>query len=376
MRAANKKILCAICALMLLPWFPASAFADEPKTGAVSAILLEAGTGKVLYEKNAYIKLPMASTTKVMTAILALECCALSDTVTVTEDAYGTEGSSIYLELEEKMSVEDLLYGLMLNSGNDAAVALAVHIGGSLEGFANLMNAKAREIGANNTNFVTPHGLPNGDHYTTAYDLALISAYALKNKDFSTIVGTTYHRTTTGNFQRTFKNKNKLLWQYEGGNGIKTGYTKAAGKCLSFAAQREGMQLIGVVLNCPDTFNAAMSILNYGFNNYEMKRVVAAGDIIARARVVGGKKNVLELVINEDIMIPVEKGSNPALRTRIVIDEGIRAPIHAGDKLGVLELYDEMGEKLIGSWKLVAKNDVDAADLGFYLDKLFGLWTA
>ncbi|HWR19998.1 MAG TPA: D-alanyl-D-alanine carboxypeptidase family protein, partial [Clostridia bacterium] len=252
MRAANKKILCAICALMLLPWFPASAFADEPKTGAVSAILLEAGTGKVLYEKNAYIKLPMASTTKVMTAILALECCALSDTVTVTEDAYGTEGSSIYLELEEKMSVEDLLYGLMLNSGNDAAVALAVHIGGSLEGFANLMNAKAREIGANNTNFVTPHGLPNGDHYTTAYDLALISAYALKNEDFCTIVGTTYHRTTTGNFQRTFKNKNKLLWQYEGGNGIKTGYTKAAGKCLSFAAQREGMQLIGVVLNCPD----------------------------------------------------------------------------------------------------------------------------
>ncbi len=376
MRAANKKILCAICALMLLPWFPASAFADEPKTGAVSAILLEAGTGKVLYEKNAYIKLPMASTTKVMTAILALECCALSDTVTITEDAYGTEGSSIYLELEEKMSVEDLLYGLMLNSGNDAAVALAVHIGGSLEGFANLMNAKAREIGANNTNFVTPHGLPNGDHYTTAYDLALISAYALKNENFRTVVGTTYHRTTTGNFQRTFKNKNKLLWQYEGGNGIKTGYTKAAGKCLSFAAQREGMQIVGVVLNCPDTFNAAMSILNYGFDHYEMKRVVAAGDIIARARVVGGKKNVLELVINEDIMIPVEKGSNPALRTRIAIDEGIRAPIHAGDRLGVLELYDEMGEKLIGSWQLVAKNDVDAADLGFYLDKLFGLWTA
>jgi D-alanyl-D-alanine carboxypeptidase (penicillin-binding protein 5/6) len=376
MRATGKKFLCTLCALMLLPWFSASALADEPKTGAASAILLEAGTGKVLYAKDAYKKLPMASTTKVMTAILALERCALSDMVTVTEEAYGTEGSSIYLELEEKLSVEDLLYGLMLNSGNDAAVALAVHMAGNVEAFADLMNAKAKEIGAHNTHFVTPHGLPNDDHYTTAYDLALISAYALKDEGFRTVVGTTYHRTTTGNLQRTFKNKNKLLWQYEGGNGVKTGYTKTAGKCLSFAAQRDGMQVVGVVLNCPDMFNAAMSILDYGFSHYEMKRVVAEGDVIARARVVGGQKNVLELVINEDIMVPVEKGSSPILRSRIAIDEGIRAPIHAGDKLGILELYDERGEKLLGVWPLVAKNDVEAADFGFYLDKLFERWTA
>jgi len=376
MYAAVKKILCALCALMLLPCFPTSVFADEPKTGAASAVLLEAGTGKVLYASDANKKLPMASTTKVMTAILALERCALSDTVTVTEEAYGTEGSSIYLELEEKLSVEDLLYGLMLNSGNDAAVALAVHMAGSLEAFAHLMNEKAKEIGANNTHFVTPHGLPSDNHYTTAYDLALISAYALKNEGFRTVVGTTYHRTTTGNLQRTFKNKNKLLWQYEGGNGVKTGFTKVSGKCLAFAAQRDGMQIVGVVLNCPDTFNAAISILDYGFSHYEMKRVVAAGDVIARARVVGGKKNVLELVINEDIMIPVEKGNSSALRSRIVIDEGIRAPIYSSDKLGILELYDERGEKLLGVWPLVANNDVEAADYWFYLDKLFGRWTA
>ncbi|HWS29865.1 MAG TPA: D-alanyl-D-alanine carboxypeptidase family protein [Clostridia bacterium] len=361
---------------MLLPWFPAPALADEPKTGAAAVALLEVNTGKVLYAKDADKKLPMASTTKVMTAILALERCALSEMVTVTKEAYGTEGSSVYLELGEKLSVEDLLYGLMLASGNDAAVALAVHMAGSVEAFADLMNAKAVEIGALNTHFVTPNGLHNDNHYTTAYDLALISAYALKNEGFRTVVGTTYHRTSTGNLQRTFKNKNKLLWQYEGGNGIKTGYTKAAGKCLSFAAQRDGMQLVGVVLNCPDTFNAAMNILNYGFSHYEMKRAVAAGDVIARARVLGGKKNVLELVVNEDIMIPVEKGSNPVLRSRIAIDEGIRAPIRAGDKLGVLELYDEGGEKLLSAWPLVAKHNVEAADFGFYLDKLFGCWAA
>ncbi|HMM31500.1 MAG TPA: D-alanyl-D-alanine carboxypeptidase family protein [Clostridia bacterium] len=354
--------------------FPFRAAAAEVDTQAASAVLIEASTGKVLYAKAAHEKLPMASTTKVMTAILTIEHCALSDMATVPREAYGTEGSSIYLELEEKISVEDLLYGLMLASGNDAAVTLAIHVAGSVEAFAQLMNEKAKEIGALNTNFVTPNGLHDGAHYTTAYDLALISAYALKNETFQTIVSTTYHRTTTGNLQRTFKNKNKILWQYEGGNGVKTGYTSAAGKCLSFAAKRDNMQLVGVVLNCPDMFNNAMRMLDYGFANYEMVKAIGAGDVIARARVAAGVKNVLELVTSEDIMIPVEKGTNASIQSRVVIDEGIHAPILAGDKLGSVELYE--GNKLIAVSPLVAKDGVDAADLGFYLDKLFGRWTA
>lgn len=369
-----RRILCALCAFVLLLAFPFRAAAAEVDTQAASAVLIEASTGKVLYAKAAHEKLPMASTTKVMTAILTIEHCALSEMATVQREAYGTEGSSIYLELEEKISVEDLLYGLMLASGNDAAVTLAIHVAGSVEAFAQLMNQKAKEIGALNTNFVTPNGLHDGAHYTTAYDLALISAYALKNETFQTVVSTTYHRTTTGNLQRTFKNKNKILWQYEGGNGVKTGYTSAAGKCLSFAAKRDNMQLVGVVLNCPDMFNNAMRMLDYGFANYEMVKAIGAGDVIARARVAAGVKNVLELVTSEDIMIPVEKGTNASIQSRVVIDEGIHAPILAGDRLGTVELYE--GNKLIAVSPLVAKDGVDAADLGFYLDKLFGRWTA
>lgn len=375
MRGIKKNAICALCALLIGGAFPAWALAEEPSVKAGAAVLLEASTGKVLYASDAHKKLPMASTTKAMTAILVLERCTLNETVTVTKEAYGTEGSSIYLELGEKLSVEDLLYGLMLASGNDAAVALAVHVAGSIEEFALLMNAKAKELGALDTRFVTPNGLHDGEHYTTAYDLALISAYALKNENFRTIVSTTYHRTASGSVQRTFKNKNKLLWQYDGGNGVKTGYTKDAGKCLSFAAQRGNMQLVGVVLDCPDMFNAAMRLLDYGFKAYEMKTAVAAGDTIARARVEAGVKNVLELVINEDIMIPVERGAMAALKSRVVIDEGIRAPVRAGDRLGTLELYDEDGKLLIAR-PLVAKSDVSAAGFGFYLNNLFGRWTA
>ncbi len=368
-----KRIIGSVLAA-LLALAPFASSAADVETRAASAVLLEAGTGKVLYAKEAHKKLPMASTTKVMTALVVLERCAAEELVTVTKEAYGTEGSSIYLELDEKLSVEDLLYGLMLASGNDAAVALAVHVAGSTDVFAELMNAKAVEIGALNTHFVTPNGLHDGEHYTTAYDLALISACALANPVFKTIVGTSYHRTKTGNVQRTFKNKNKILWQYEGGNGIKTGFTSAAGKCLSFAAERGGMQLVGVVLNCPDMFNDAMRVLNYGFEHYEMSKAVSAGDILVRVRVAGGVKNVLELVAPEDIMVPVEKGSGLTVQTRVTVDEGIRAPISAGQRLGSVELFD--GTKLLVVRPLVAQNGIDAAGFGFYLFRLFGRWTA
>ena len=212
--------------------------------------------------KEAHKKLPMASTTKIMTALIVIENCSLGDTVKVSPKAYGVEGSSMYLNAGEEVSVEDMLYGLMLLSGNDAAVALAIHTAGSVEAFAALMNARAEEIGAHNTHFVTPNGLHDPEHYTTAYDLALIAAEAMKNPDFRKIVGSTYHKTTTGSVIRYMKNKNKILWQYEGGCGVKTGYTKAAGRCLVFAAERDGMTLIGAVLSCPDMFNVAKAMLD------------------------------------------------------------------------------------------------------------------
>ena len=206
----------------------------------------------------------MASTTKIMTAILAIEMGDLADVVTVSPRAAGVEGSSIYLERGEKLTLEDLLYGLMLRSGNDAAVAIAEHIGGTVENFANLMNRKAYQIGARNTHFVNPHGLHDDKHYTTAYDLALISAYAMENPVFRVIVSTKQKKIPWEgrNYSRVLQNKNALLWDYEGANGIKTGYTKISRRCLASAALRFGMQLVCVVLDCQPWFEDSMALLD------------------------------------------------------------------------------------------------------------------
>jgi D-alanyl-D-alanine carboxypeptidase (penicillin-binding protein 5/6) len=194
---------------------------------AQSAILIEASTGRVLLEQNAYERMPMASTTKLMTAILALEKCDTEETVVVSENASGIEGSSIWLSAGEHMSLSDMLFGLMLSSGNDAAIAVAEHVAGSVTDFVAMMNAKAAEIGAYDTHFANPNGLHADDHYTTAFDLSLICAYAMRNPYFCEIVKTQYKTIPWEGHEwdRVVKNKNKLLWNYEGGNGIKTGYT-------------------------------------------------------------------------------------------------------------------------------------------------------
>ena len=235
--------------------------AASVSVSAESAILIEASTGRVLYEQNAYQQMPMASTTKIMTAIIALENCDVDETVVVGQNASGVEGSSIWLSVGETMTLSDMLFGLMLASGNDAAVAIAEHVAGSVEDFTVLMNKKAQDIGAYNTNFVNPNGLPADGHYTTAYDLALISAYAMQNVYFCEIVKTQYKTISWEGHEwnRVVKNKNKIIWNYDGGNGIKTGYTDDAGRCLCAAANRDGMQLVSVVLSAPDMFNDCMA---------------------------------------------------------------------------------------------------------------------
>lgn len=365
---------CLAALLALLSLFaaqPVKALSQPPGgISARAALLMEATTGKVLYEKNAQQKLPMASTTKIMTALLAIELGNLDEMVTTDATAYGVEGSSIYLRLEETISLRDLVYGLMLASGNDAAVAIAVHIGKGVEQFAGLMNAKARQLGAVNTHFVTPNGLHNEDHYTTAYDLALIASAAMQNETFREIASTQYHRTETGDLTRTFKNKNKILWNYAGGNGVKTGYTKAAGRCLVFAAEREGMQLVGVVLDCGDMFGDAQTLLDYGMNNYEMAPLVSKGERVANIFVEGGMKNRLALCAQEDIMVPVEKGGSSQYRTRVILGDIFTAPIRQGETCGYVEVLEENGA-LRARFDLVAQEDIDQASVGFYLQKLF-----
>ena len=346
---------------------------DTVEVSAGGVMLMDARTNKVLYAKTAHEKLPMASTTKIMTAILAIESGNLDVLVTIPKEAYGVEGSSMYLRLGEQISLRDLVYGLMLVSGNDAAVAIAMHVGGSIAGFAALMNAKAEVLGAHNTHFVTPNGLHDPEHYTTAYDLARIASYAMQNETFREIVGTTYYRTTTGEITRTVKNKNKILWEYEGGNGIKTGYTTAAGKCLVFSAERDGMLLVGVVLNCPDMFPAAKRLLDYGFETYKPETLVAAGDQIARIRVSGGKKNALALAAKEDIIILVKDGDSTTVRTVVKLAEQAQAPVAQGDGLGTLEVWED--GHILAQTELVAAEAVESAAFPDYLERLFRRWS-
>lgn len=370
MNRRKRGILWLICAIMAV--FPVCAYAVD--TSARSAILIEAETGKVLYAHNAHERLPMASTTKIMTAMVALEHGDMEDIVTADASAYGTEGSSIYLHLEEEISLKDLLYGLMLSSGNDAAVAIAVHIGGGTRTFADMMNKKAIELGAYNTNFVTPNGLHDEQHYTTAYDLARIAAAAMKNPNFREIVSTEYYRAETGEVARTFKNKNRILWEYAGGTGVKTGYTKAAGKCLVFSAEQDGMELIGVVLNCPDMFPDAEKILDYGFENYETAEMVKAGSIVARVSVSGGEKSLLELTSAQDIIVPVHKGGSATYRTRVITEENISAPVYKGESLGYVEILD--GDALLMRCQLVAAEDIPDAGISYYFNRILRRFAA
>lgn len=230
----------------------------------VSEIAMELDHSTLLYGKNIDRKLPMASTTKIMTALLICEDCDLDEVITAPDKAVGVEGSSIYLKQGEEISIKDLLYGLMLVSGNDAACALAIHHSGSVEEFVNRMNERAREFGLKNTNFVNPNGLPNDNHYTTAYDLCKIACEALKNQTFAQIVSTKHYK---GEY-RCFTNKNKLLTTLEGANGVKTGYTEKAGRCLVSSAKRDNMQVVCVVLNCYDMFERSANIINDCFKNY------------------------------------------------------------------------------------------------------------
>lgn len=242
-----------------------------PEISAKSAILFNADTGDIVYEKNKEEKVYPASTTKILTALITIETLEkyhsdITQTVQIPEEAVGKEGSSIYLKPNENITIEDLLYGLMLRSGNDAATALAYIIGGTEENFVKMMNKKANDLGCKNTNFTNPSGLFDENHYTTAFDMALISQAAMKNETFKTISSAKNWRSsrTTEDYP-FFTNKNKVIFQYEGGNGVKIGYTEKSGRTLVASALRDGTQLICVVMNAPDWFNDSYKLMDYGF---------------------------------------------------------------------------------------------------------------
>lgn len=234
------------------------------------AVCIEWTSKKVLYGEGEHKKTFPASTTKILTALVVLDNLQLKEEITIPKEAVGVEGSSLYLKKGEVLTVEDLLYGMMLRSGNDAATALAIAVSGNINDFAKKMNEKAKQCGAKNSNFVNPHGLHDKEHYSTAYDLALITAEGMKHPYFREIIMSQKARIGNGESARVIANKNKMLWLYDGANGVKTGYTKNSGRCLVSSAKRDGMQLIAVVLNHGDMWGDSMNILDYGFNNFAM----------------------------------------------------------------------------------------------------------
>lgn len=265
--------LAAFCAAMCMGAAPistqAAVQAKEIQSSAYSMELIDGDTGETVFCKNASARREPASTTKICTAITVLERWTKLDLpVAIPDEAVGIEGSSLYLQKGEMLSVRDLLYGLMLQSGNDCAVALAIIVGGSVDGFVKLMNETAQKAGATNTNFVNPHGLHHDNHYTTAHDLCAISYYAMKNETFREIVSTKRHKTPYygHDYDRSFPNKNKILFNYQGGNGIKTGYTRASGRCLVSSATRNGKTYICTVLNCGNMFEECMRLMDMAFS--------------------------------------------------------------------------------------------------------------
>ena len=271
---------------------------------SVSEIVMETNSKRILYQNNIHEKKYMASTTKILTAICVIENIDVDREITVTNKTIGIEGSSIYLEEGEKLTIKHLLYGLMLRSGNDCAETLAVACSGSIKDFAFLMNDTARKIGAKNSNFVNPHGLHDENHYTTAYDLALISCYAMKNETFREIVSTRKIEIpfTTRDYNRVLFNKNKMLKEFEGSTGIKTGYTKKAGRCLVSSCSRDGLELVSVVLNCPPMFERSKEILSHCYNNFTNYKILESDNIID---FIDSDKGSIPIYIKKDVILPL-----------------------------------------------------------------------
>ncbi|SHK44123.1 D-alanyl-D-alanine carboxypeptidase (penicillin-binding protein 5/6) [Selenomonas ruminantium] len=327
------------------------------KLTARSAIVMDAVTGQVLYERDIDARRYPASTTKMMTLIVALERGKMDDIVTVSKNAEGVEGSTLWLVQGDKIPLSELLAGMMMHSGNDATVAVAEHIAGSVPAFVEMMNEKAAEIGAYNTHFVNPNGLPDDNHYTTAFDLAKIAAYGYSIPHFEEIVSrqeATYEWVKDP--AKKLRNENQMLWLYRGANGVKTGYTEAAGRCLVSAARRDGMQLVAVVLDSYYMWNDSIALLDYGFRNIHPKVMVKKGEVVTKVKVADGRQDEVELIADESLVAAEKIGETGKVEKKLEVPEEVVAPIKKGDVVGKVVCY--YNGKRQGAINLLAAQDV------------------
>ncbi|MBE6616829.1 MAG: D-alanyl-D-alanine carboxypeptidase [Ruminococcaceae bacterium] len=306
---------------------------------ARSAVLIEADTGDVIYNKHADERMSMASTTKIMTALVAIENGDLSKEVSVAEEACGIEGSSIYLTPGEVLTLEDLLYAVMLESANDAAAAVAYEIAGGIEPFADLMNETAARLGLLGTHFTNPHGLDEADHYTTALDLARLAAYALENEQFKTIVSTYKKQIPLSGDEgtRVLVNHNKLLRLSEDVIGVKTGFTKHSGRCLVSAAERDGVRVIAVTLNAPDDWNDHLTLHELGFSEYESYTLAEPGEFTVEIPCTGANGGLIMLQNRDGLSLTMKRGKE--ITHEIIADHLLFAPVEIGEELGAVVFY-------------------------------------
>ena len=354
-----RRIATLLLAAILFSVFTLLVFSKEPLgVSAKGAALYNPDTDTFLYEKNADVRYPMASTTKIMTALVAAEETDLSREVIIPAEAIGIEGSSLYLCEGEKFTMEELLYGLMLRSANDAATAIALAVSGSIAGFADKMNEKAAALGLTDTHFENPHGLDAPAHYTTARDLAKLGAAAIQNEAVRTIASTYKKTIGEGESTRLIVNHNKLLRSYEGAIGLKTGFTKKCGRCLVGAAEKNGITLVTATLSAPDDWADHTRMLDYGFDALTAYARLSPGEFSKEISVLGGKTGSVTLTNREGFTL-VDRAGLPDVEMKIAANPYATAPIAEGDVLGKL-LFIREGE-LLGSLDLVAKEGVDTA---------------
>jgi serine-type D-Ala-D-Ala carboxypeptidase (penicillin-binding protein 5/6) len=346
--------------MILINIFTVDVMADEkdktPYINARCAIAMDSKSKVVLYEKSAYELVPMASTTKIMTSLVALKYGNLDKEVEISKRSANIKGSTVGYKEGEKVKLKELLCGLMMRSGNDAAIAIAEGVSGSVEEFVKLMNEYASEIGVLNTHFESPHGLDSEEHYCTAYDLALMASKAKENKIFRKIVSSKDIDNSENGFTRSYHNINKILWQIPNSNGIKTGYTGNAGKCLVTSVNVEGNDVIIVVLNCPERWNETKKIDKYVEEKYTFKKLFSKGDIAMEMNL-NNKK--LKLKYTEDIVIPVT--STDRYISKIIKPQKITTNVKKGDKIGKICVYKD-GKKIYTN-SLEAGNSVKVKKL-------------
>ena len=366
----NKNIFCffAVSAVLFtLLRFSASAESETPSTSAHAAALYEPETKQFLYSKNINKRMPMASTTKIMTAIVAIENSELDESVVIADEAQEVEGSSAYLVSGEILTMEELLYALMLRSANDAAAAIAYHISGGIEEFADLMNEKATRLGLSDTHFTNPHGLDDKEHYTTAHDLAIIAANALENDTLKEIIGTYKKSFSSDEHTRTYVNHNKLLKLCDGAIGVKTGFTKKSGRCLVGAVERDGLTFVTVTLNAPDDWRDHSALFELGYESLEKISLADKEEYSYDLSVFDGEAQTVRVKNEQDASIIVEKGEHE-VDSYIKLARFAVAPIKQGDILGEV-IFTVDGER-VSSVKLVAEREVIKKDTRSFFEKL------